>query len=124
MSDIPTSDIVYSFLNRLSKSIGAGSFSIMILAAIKKRGKAYGYEIMKDIGEISGKKIELKESTLYPILRSLDEQGFLGSFWEDSQEGPRRRYYIITDKGAEALELGFKIWTNFNSAIKRLEEVI
>jgi PadR family transcriptional regulator PadR len=118
MSDIPTSDIVYLFLNRLSKSIGAGAFSLLILSAVKRRGKTYGYEIMKSINNVSKGKIEMNESTLYPLLRSLDEQGLLTSSWEQSQAGPPRRCYAITKEGDEALKRGIETWRTMDCLMK------
>lgn len=46
----------------------------------------------------------MKQGTLYPVLRSLEENGLLDSMVEPSVSGPPRRYYKATREGVAALE--------------------
>ena len=71
-----------------------------VLHALSK-GEAYGFDIMDATGLSSG--------TVYPILRRLDEAGFLRGRWERVAEAhqdsrPQRRFYEITAAGLEFLE--------------------
>ena len=43
------------------------------------------------------------EGTLYPLLTRQKNQGLLSYRWEESQQGPPRKYYSITEKGKELL---------------------
>jgi PadR family transcriptional regulator PadR len=52
----------------------------------------------------------MKQGTLYPVLRSLEDNGLLVSSVEPSVSGPPRRYYIITEEGREALLAWTGIW--------------
>jgi PadR family transcriptional regulator PadR len=70
----------------------------------------YGYQIAKMLEE-SGPDIPMmKQGTLYPVLRSLEENGLLESIVEPSVSGPPRRYYKITDDGRAALIEWLEIW--------------
>ena len=70
----------------------------------------YGYQIAKLLEE-SGPDIPMmKQGTLYPVLRSLEENSLLESTVEPSVSGPPRRYYKITKDGRAALEEWLEIW--------------
>ncbi len=60
----------------------------------------YGLEIKKEIATSSEGKIRLGPSTVYQLLRRLEQRGMLTSRWERSQQGPPRAYYAATPAGA------------------------
>ena len=78
-----------------------GHTDAIILARLL-REDSYGYEINKTISTLSGGRFELKEATLYTAFRRLEEQGYITSYWGDSNAGARRRYYAITPAGRDA----------------------
>ena len=78
-----------------------GHTEAIILARLL-REDSYGYEINKTISTLSGGRFELKEATLYTAFRRLEEQGYITSYWGDSNAGARRRYYAITPTGRDA----------------------
>ena len=75
-----------------------GLLDACVLAAIKSED-SYGYRIIKDIGAF----VEISESTLYPILRRLEEADLL-SVYTTEHNGRLRKYYHITEKGIARLE--------------------
>ncbi len=77
--------------------IKRGLLDICVLAAIKFKD-SYGYQIIKDIKPY----IQISESTLYPILRRLEE-GKLLSVYSVEHNGRLRKYYRITKKGLQRL---------------------
>jgi len=52
----------------------------------------------------------IKRGTLYPVLRSMEEKGLLGSRVEPSVSGPPRKYYSITDEGRAVLAEWKQVW--------------
>ena len=62
---------------------------------ILSRGDSYA--------ELKNARMIVVEGTLYPILTRQKNQGLLSYRWEESPQGPPRKYYSITDKGREAL---------------------
>ena len=56
------------------------------------------------IAELKQAKMIVVEGTLYPLLIRQKNQGFLTYRWEESPQGPPRKYYTITDKGRAALQ--------------------
>jgi DNA-binding PadR family transcriptional regulator len=73
----------------------------------------YGLQIGQDAGLPSG--------TIHPILARLERQGWLESHWEDAlpqEEGrPRRRYYKLTEDGAERARIALAQATTSSAAL-------
>ncbi|WP_334295114.1 PadR family transcriptional regulator [Mobilisporobacter senegalensis] len=63
--------------------------------------ESYGYEISKNIKEISNEKYIMKETTLYSAFNRLEKNGFIESFYKDETFGKRRTYYRITKTGLD-----------------------
>ncbi len=75
-----------------------GVLDVCVLAAIKSED-SYGYKIIKDVRPV----LELSESTLYTILKRLEEAKML-EVRVALHEGRVRKYYHITSKGLERIE--------------------
>lgn len=81
-----------------------GLLDICVLAAIKTED-SYGYKIIKDIKPY----MTISESTLYPILRRLEEGGHL-TVQSVEHNGRLRKYYHLTDAGRKKLEDFVEEW--------------
>lgn len=82
----------------------------MVLAVIE-REDAYGYMIAQRLKIIANQK----ESTLYPVLKRLQQAEFLVTY-DQAYQGRNRRYYKITEKGTNQLNFYRREWTLFKSA--------
>jgi PadR family transcriptional regulator PadR len=57
------------------------------------------------------------EGTVYPMLVRLKNEGYLGYHWEETPQGPPRKFYELTEPGkAFRNELG-KFWSDLNKAV-------
>lgn len=86
-----------------------GLLDICVLAAIKNKD-SYGYQIIKDIKPY----MEISESTLYPILRRLEEANLL-SVRTAEHNGRLRKYYHITKDGLKRIKDFKKEWNEILS---------
>ena len=75
-----------------------GLLDVSVLTAIKN-GESYGYKIIKDVRPY----IEMSESTLYTILKRLENAGML-TVRSAEHEGRLRKYYRITEDGIKRIE--------------------
>lgn len=66
-------------------------------------GDKYGFELTKAIEDKSNQKIQIKQPTLYTVLKKLEKSKFISSYWEDSEIGGKRHYYKITENGKAQL---------------------
>ncbi len=95
---------------KFEKELASGTVALALLAVLAQADEPlYGYLIAKRLDD-SGGVLGGKQSTLYPVLRNLDNAGLLESRTEPSVSGPPRRYYHITDEGREALASWTATW--------------
>lgn len=78
--------------------IKRGLLDVCVLAVIKE-APSYGYRIIKDLAPVA----EISESTLYPILRRLEEAKHL-TVQSATHNGRTRKYYHITKEGLARIE--------------------
>lgn len=86
-----------------------GFLDICVLAAIKNED-SYGYQIMKDIKPY----VEISESTLYPILRRLENSNYL-TVKNVEYNGRLRKYYHITQEGLNRIYSFINEWKEMMS---------
>jgi len=102
---------ITSQTKKFQKELNAGTSSLVLLSVLSRSKEAmYGYQIAKLLEENGPDFHMMKQGTLYPILRSLEENGLLESIVEPSVSGPPRRYYKITKEGRGALMDWLEIW--------------
>jgi len=89
-----------------------GVLEICVLKLISRKDM-YGYEIVQSISKV----IEVNEGTIYPILRRLTKEGYFETYILESNEGPARKYYKITNEGINNLEKLEKEWKEFVQAV-------
>ena len=77
------------------------------ILAILSREDSYAPRI---ISELKNADMIVVEGTLYPLLARQKNQGLLTYRWEESPQGPPRKYYMITDKGREVLAALDQAW--------------
>ena len=80
----------------------------------------YGYEIAKRIRSISNDNFEIKEGTMYVVLKRLESNGLVSSYWDDSESGGgRRRFHKITDEGKNYLISKKQEWIFFRNIVDK-----
>ena len=85
--------------------------------SILSRGDSYTPEIIAALKE---SEMIVVEGTLYPILTRQKNQGLLSYRWEESPQGPPRKYYMLTDKGRAALAELDHSWEEISEQIKKI----
>lgn len=92
----------------------------MVLLSLLAQKDMYGYEIAERIEQLSEGYLRYKEGTLYPALKRLEMQGWVETYWQQSSEGPRRKYYRLTQAGRHALADQKREWTVFQKIMNRM----
>lgn len=82
-----------------------GFLQVLVLVALEKR--MYGYGM---INRLEGMGYRVEENTLYPLLRRLEKNGWIGSEWDVSEDRPRK-FYSITEAGRVVREQALALWT-------------
>ena len=80
--------------------------------SILSQGDTYGYELTQNLRE----NLQVSESTLYPVLRRLQNSDYLTTY-DLPHQGRNRRYYAITDNGKVQLGEFKDDWKTFRNKI-------
>lgn len=94
--------------------VSAALLDALVLSVVA-REDTYGYKITQEIREA----MEMSESTLYPVLRRLLKSECLTTY-DQEYLGRNRRYYQITVKGKEQLELYREEWLVYRDKINSI----
>ncbi len=89
------------------------------ILSILENNSVYASDIIK---ELKMAKVIVVEGTLYPILTRQKNAGLLSYRWEESTQGPPRKYYELTEKGKEFLKNLDKSWQELVDAINLIRK--
>lgn len=95
-------------------TLNAPMFDFLVLSIVAKED-TYGYQISQVIKKAS----DTKDSTLYPILRRLQENDYLKTY-DRQYQGRNRKYYTLTDTGRTQYQLLLKEWDEYKSIIDEI----
>jgi PadR family transcriptional regulator PadR len=87
------------------------------ILSILNNNDAYASSLIAQLKEA---RMIVVEGTLYPLLTRQKNQGLLSYRWEESQQGPPRKYYSITEKGKELLSEMDVAWEDVVNTIAYL----
>ena len=94
-----------------------GTLEGCILKVISKN-ETYGYEISEALKDYGFSNIS--EGTIYPLVLRLEKLGFVRFEMRASPLGPKRKYYMITDKGRTYLEDFESCWKRTNESVRNI----
>lgn len=103
----------------ISSDLLRGHTDTIILAQLA-RGDNYGYEINKNIQQLTAGEYGLKEATLYTAFKRLEQSGLIRSYWGEEGGGARRRYYAITEEGLSQLAQSRMEWEHTRGLLDAL----
>lgn len=93
-----------------------GVLEMCILHTISKE-EMYGYDIMKKMTIYFP---EVNESTFYSILRRLNKEGAAETYFGKESNGPKRKYYRITENGKKKLKDDVQSWKQINGIVNTI----
>lgn len=73
------------------------------------------------ITELKDSQMIVVEGTLYPLLTRLKNADYLDYRWEESTQGPPRKYYSLSEKGKDFLNDLESSWNLLNEAVNKLK---
>jgi len=84
---------------------------------IISRGEVYASDMLE---ELTSARIMVVEGTLYPLLTRLKNSGLLDYKWVESQSGPPRKYYVLTDMGKQFLVDMQQTWIELSESVNTI----
>jgi PadR family transcriptional regulator PadR len=95
-----------------------GVIELCVLSLIARQPQ-YGYQLATALAEL-GKPLAASEGTLYPLLRRLQREGLVEATWQESRDGPPRKYYHLSATGQRLLQAQLVEWDELTQAIQNL----
>jgi PadR family transcriptional regulator PadR len=99
---------------KLLAQMRRGAIEYCVLALLQSKDR-YGFEITRQLSEAD--ELVTSEGTVYPLLTRLRNDGLVDTYWQESTEGPPRRYYRITANGKRALKSFIDQWARFRDSV-------
>ncbi|MCX6208104.1 MAG: PadR family transcriptional regulator [Bacteroidetes bacterium] len=95
-----------------------GVLEFCILSVIRK-GEVYPSDI---VDKMKGAGLQLLEGTLYPLLTRLKNAELLTYRWVESNSGPPRKYFVMTEKGLEFYAELERTWKELADAVHAITQ--
>jgi transcriptional regulator len=99
--------------------IWQGTLALMVLKTLETLGPQHGYGIARRIEQTSGHLLLVNYGTLYPALMKLEQEGYIASSWDMSENNRRAKYYRLTRAGRKRLEKATREWEQATEIVAR-----
>jgi transcriptional regulator len=99
-----------------------GTLALMILKTLEAMGSLHGYGIARRIEQTSGHLLAINYGTLYPALLKLEQEGYVASAWDVSDNNRKAKYYSLTRAGRRRLATAAKEWDRTTAILARFME--
>src|ERR1700681_419740 len=96
-------------MNPKQTSLLQGTLDLLILKALST-GELHGLGISRRIEQVTEETFLVKPGSLFPALHRLEEAGWLSSFWGESENNRRARFYRLTKGGERQLGHEAEAW--------------
>lgn len=106
----------HEYAEQLSTQLRKGFLVFCVLKACSHAPK-YTSDI---ITQLRHAELVVVEGTIYPLLSRLQKDGLLVHEWQESEQGPPRKYYKTTDYGDEVIRLVAKKIADLHTTLKKL----
>ena len=104
---------------KIEKSLLSGSTPLLVLSLLKQ-DDLYGYQMVSELARRSDNTFELKEGTLYPLLHTMEKQGWIRSYTKATPSGRERKYYHLTEEGRAQLAHKEQEWKHFCRSVNKV----
>ena len=96
-----------------------GILEYCVLSIISRRGEAYTSDVIEVLRDAD---LLVVEGTVYPLLTRMKNNGLLTYRWEESREGPPRKYFRLTPEGAALLADLEQEWNAITTSIQKVTQ--
>ena len=103
------------------KTLTSGSTKLLLMKLLEQQDM-YGYQMIEELRRRSDHTFDLKSGTLYPLLHSLEQAGWVTAREEPTASGRTRRYYHLTGSDREQLARKEAEWRSYAAAVTKVLE--
>ncbi len=107
---------LHEIVDKIKSQMRKGTLEYCVLAVLHEK-ESYPSEI---IAKLKEENLIVIEGTLYPLLNRLKKSDFVSYRWQESSEGPPRKYFKITEQGELALKEIHNAWQQYHNAVNKI----
>lgn len=100
----------------MNRDLPKNDIPLLVLAVLAD-GARHGYAIAREIERRSENALTLREGSLYPALRVLEQDGYIAGDWEIPASGPAKKVYSLTDAGRAELAERARTWERYANTV-------
>lgn len=104
---------------KIDKSLAAGSTAMLVLKLLQDEDM-YGYQMIETLAKRSDNTFDLKAGTLYPLLKTLEDKGYITSYEQNADNQRVRKYYHLTGSGEKQLAQKQREWSFFIGKVNKV----
>ena len=93
-----------------------GTLDLLILKTLSL-GELHGLGISRRIEQMTNGTFQVKPGSLFPALHRMEQSGWLNSFWGESENNRRAKYYRLSRSGRKQLKTETEEWDRISVAI-------
>lgn len=112
---MPSNGNLIAVTEAIEVQLKKGVLGLCVLALLSK-ADSYAYEIASKLA----KAIDMGEGTIYPLMRRMQSDGQVETYLVESQAGPPRKYYRLTEAGRSSFTAQKAEWAAFSSAVENI----
>jgi PadR family transcriptional regulator PadR len=94
-----------------------GTLDLLVLKSLAQLGPMHGYGIVTHIQRVSDDLLRVEEGSLYPALHRIEQEGWITSEWQVTENNRRAKYYRLTAAGRRQLSAEIESWQRTVSGV-------
>lgn len=96
-----------------------GTLDLLILRTLAL-GPQHGWAISERVQQLSSDMLRIQQGSLYPALHRLERRGLIKARWGTSENNRRAKYYELSRKGRQQLEVETDAWEKLTAAVAQV----
>jgi len=96
-----------------------GTLDLLILRTLSL-GPRHGWAISERVQQLSSDALRIQQGSLYPALHRLERRGLIKAHWGTTENNRRAKYYELSKKGREQLQVEKEAWTKLTAAVAQV----
>jgi transcriptional regulator len=100
-----------------------GTLDLLILKTVALQPQ-HGWAISERLTQISSAALTIRQGSLYPAIHRLERRGWIKASWGTSENNRRAKYYELTRRGRDRLEMEIIAWRRLSDAVAHVLESV
>ncbi|SDF08979.1 MULTISPECIES: PadR family transcriptional regulator [Terriglobus] len=100
-----------------------GTLDLLILRTLAL-GSQHGWAISERVQQLSSDALRIQQGSLYPALHRLERRGLIKAKWQTTENNRRAKYYELSKKGRDQLEVEKEAWAKLTAAVAQVLEAV